>query len=115
MRKFLLSLAIALTTPALAIASDDSHSGHGMSSTDMPAHESMEGVHAEATLNSIDGNTANISHGPIAEIGWPAMTMELTVLDGAEIDGVKVGDEVMMMLEKGEDGMYAIRALTPQN
>jgi Cu(I)/Ag(I) efflux system protein CusF len=27
---------------------------------------------------------------------------------------VKVGDEVMMMLEKGEDGMYAIRALMPK-
>lgn len=117
MRKFLLSLAFVAISPALALASDESHSGHTMSSNDMPAHEGMEGmegVHAEATLNRIDGNTANISHGPIAEIGWPAMTMDLPMLDGAEVDGVKAGDTVMMMLEKGEDGMYAIRALMPQ-
>ncbi len=105
MRKFLLSLAL-VTAPALAQASDD-HAGHEMSS-----HKGMEGVHAEATVNTIDGDTANITHGPIAKIGWPAMTMDLPVLDGAEVGGVKAGDEVMMMLEKGDDGMYAIRALT---
>lgn len=109
MRTFLLSLAFAATAPALALASDDSHSGHDMSS-----HDGMAGVHAEATVNSIGDGTANINHGPIAEIGWPAMTMDLPVLDGAEIDGVEAGDEVMMMLEKGDDGMYAIRALMPK-
>jgi Cu(I)/Ag(I) efflux system protein CusF len=80
----------------------------------MSSHEGMEGIHAAATLNSLGDGMANISHGPITEIGWPAMTMDLTVLDGAEIDGVEAGDEVMMMLEKGEDGMYAIRALMPK-
>lgn len=108
MRKSLLSFAFAATAPALALASDD-HSGHDMSS-----HEAMSGVHAEATLNSIDDDIANVTHGPIAEIGWPAMTMDLPVLDGAELGGVETGDEVMMMLEKGEDGMYAIRALMPK-
>jgi len=123
MRKFLLSLAFATTAPALALASDE-QSGHDMSSHEgmstethenmhNDSHEGMSGVHAEATLNSIGDGTANITHGPIAEIGWPAMTMDLPVLDGAETGGVKAGDEVMMMLEKGADGMYAIRALMP--
>jgi len=112
MRKFLLSLALAASAPGFAMASDDTNSGHDMSFQDgMTGHAGTIGVHAEATLNSIDGNMANISHGPIAEIGWPAMTMDLPVLDGAEVGGVEAGDEVMMMLEKGEDGMYAIRAL----
>lgn len=108
MRKFLLSLAFAATAPALALASED-HTGHDMSS-----HEGMAGIHAEATVNSIDGDKANVTHGPIAEIGWPAMTMNLTLLEGAETDGVEAGDDVMMMLEKGDDGMYAIRALMPK-
>jgi Cu(I)/Ag(I) efflux system protein CusF len=108
MRKFLLSLTFAATTPALAMASD-THSGHDMSS-----EKGMEGIHAEATVNSIDGDTANITHGPISEIGWPAMTMDLTLLDGAKVDDVEPGDEVMMMLEKGADGMFAIRALAPK-
>ena len=105
MRKFLLSLVFAATAPALALASEE-YTGHDMSS-----HGGMAGIHAEATVNSIDGDKANVTHGPIAEIGWPAMTMDLTLLEGAETDGVEAGDDVMMMLEKGEDGMYAIRAL----
>lgn len=107
MRNFLISLGFALSAPALALAGDD-HSGHDMSS-----HEGMTGIHAEATVNSIGDGMANVTHGPIAEIGWPAMTMDLSLLDGAETAGVEAGDDVMMMLEKGPDGMFAIRALTP--
>lgn len=107
MRKFLISLAVVAASPALALASEDD-TGHDMSS-----HEGMAGIHAEATVNSIGDGTANVTHGPIAEIGWPAMTMDLSLLDGAETEGVEAGDDVMMMLEKGPDGMFAIRALTP--
>ena len=126
MRKFLLSLTIATAVPAFALASDG-NMGHDMSShgdmsshegmdghDDMAGHEGMAGVHAEATVNSIGDGMANISHGPIAEIGWPAMTMDLPMMEGAEIEGIEAGDEVMMMLEKSEDGMYAIRALSPK-
>lgn len=125
MRQFLLSLAFTAVGPALALASGDSDSGHDMSSHEGmsteshenmhdESHEGMAGVHAEATVNSIGDGTANVTHGPIAEIGWPAMTMDLPVLDGAEIGDVEDGDEVIMMLEKGENGMYAIRALMPK-
>lgn len=65
-------------------------------------------------LNSLSGHMANVSHGPIPDIGWPAMTMDMTLLDGAEIGAIEPGDEVMMMLEKGPDGMFAIRALMPK-
>ncbi|MEQ9258288.1 MAG: copper-binding protein [Roseovarius sp.] len=108
MRRFLTTIAYAALVPAIAWASD-THSGH-----DMASHEAMEGIHAEATVNSISAEKVNVTHGPIAEIGWPAMTMDLGVLDGAEIEGVEAGDEVMMMLEKGPDGMFAIRALMPK-
>jgi Cu/Ag efflux protein CusF len=72
-----------------------------------------EGVHAPATINSIEGDTVNVTHGPIPEIGWPAMTMDLQLLDGAEVGPVAAGDEAVMMLEKGPDGLYGIRALMP--
>ena len=109
MRKLILSLGLATLAAPVAWASDD-HSGHSMSS-----HDGMDGIHAEATIHTIDGDTVNLTHGPIAEIGWPAMTMDLGLLDGAMIEGVEAGDDVMMMLEKGPDGMYAIRALMPKN
>lgn len=120
MRTLFLSLTAAtlLAIPAPMAFASDTHSGHSSGSGhasghDMGAHAGM--VHAEATLNSISGDTVNVTHGPIAEIGWPAMTMDLGLLDGAQIDGVKPGDPVMMMLEKAPDGMFAVRALTPMN
>ena len=111
MRKFLMLLALpALIAPA-AMA-QTTHGGHGTHGA--ADHSQMaEGVHAMAKVNAISGETVNVSHGPIPEIGWPAMTMDLKLLEGAEIGEVAAGDEAMMMLEKGSDGLYGIRALMP--
>lgn len=110
MRKLILTLTLAALTAPAALAQSD-HSGHGMNMGD---HADMaEGIHAEATLNRLSDGMANVSHGPIPDIGWPAMTMDMTLLDGAEMGAVAPGDKVMMMLEKGPDGMFGIRALMP--
>lgn len=111
MRKFILTLTLAALTAPAALA-QSSMSGHSMSSGD---HAGMaEGVHAEATLNSLSEGMANVSHGPIPDIGWPAMTMDMALLEGADIGAVEAGDTVMMMLEKGPDGMFGISALMPK-
>ena len=110
MRKLILTLTLAALTAPAALA-QNSMSGYDMNMGD---HATMaEGVHAEATLNSLSDGMANVSHGPIEDIGWPAMTMDMTLLDGAAMAGVEPGDKVMMMLEKGPDGMFGIRALMP--
>ncbi|WP_428647657.1 copper-binding protein [Roseibium sp.] len=103
-------LSLAATPAALA------QSSHGMDHSNMPmTSEQMEGaVHAKAVVNSIGDGTANVSHDPIPEIGWPAMTMDLTVLEGAQMMGdIGEGDTVTLMLVKGDDGMYAIGAMMP--
>ena len=75
----------------------------------------MEGaVHTKAVVNSMGDGTANVSHEAIPEIGWPAMTMDLPVLEGAKImENIAIGEEVTLMLVKGDDGMYAIGAIMP--
>lgn len=116
MRLFLsLTTAVLLSAP-LAIAQSSHGAGHGQtdhSTMKHGDHAEMAGVHAEATIHSIEGDTVNLSHGPIAEIGWPAMTMDLKLLEGAQVGEVAAGDTAMMMLEKGPDGLYGIRALMP--
>ena len=106
-----LGLLAFTTVPAFA------QMNHGnMDHSNMPmSSEKMEGaVHAKAVVNSIGGGTANVSHEPIPEIGWPAMTMDLPVLENAEMMGeISAGDEVTLMLVKGSDGMYAIGAMMP--
>lgn len=117
MRKFVLTLTlVALTAPMAAppVLAQTDHSGHDMSQ-DMGDHATMAGgVQAEATINSVSGDILNVTHGPIPEIGWPAMTMDLGLLEGAQIESVEAGQEVMMTLEKGPDGMFGIRALAPK-
>ena len=95
---------------AFAQSMDHSNMDHG----DMKMDEAtIEGaVHAEAVVNSFGDGTVNVTHGPIPEIGWPAMTMDMPLMEGAEMMGdIADGDTVTMMLLKGSDGMYAVGAL----
>ncbi|MES1157113.1 MAG: copper-binding protein [Alphaproteobacteria bacterium] len=43
--------------------------------------------------------TVTISHGPIAAINWPAMTMTFTAQDPAILKGLAVGDHVSFQLK----------------
>ncbi|MCR9258057.1 MAG: copper-binding protein [Alphaproteobacteria bacterium] len=113
MKKMLLALATLPFFAAPAVAGSTSHNNHASGSHGTHS-EMKEGVHADATLNSMGDGMANVSHGPIPEIGWPSMTMDLPFLEGAEIGDVKEGQPVMMMLEKGADGMFGIKALVPK-
>ncbi|MEI4262656.1 copper-binding protein [Roseovarius sp. D0-M9] len=109
---FITACALILGAPvALAetTKSDMDHSKMDHSNMSMSAEQMEEAVHTKATLNSIGEDTANVSHEPIPEIGWPAMTMDLAVLPDANMMGeVAEGDSVTLMLIKGEDGMYSI-------
>ncbi len=112
MRKTLIAILGITFISGIAFAQSMDHSS--MDHGDMAMDETMiEGaVHAEAVVNSFGDGTVNVSHGPIPEIGWPAMTMDMPLMEGAEMMGEIVdGDSVSMMLVKGEDGMYAVGAL----
>ncbi|QGX97493.1 cation transporter [Roseovarius faecimaris] len=110
MRNSIYSLVATGLLATSAFATDD-HSGHA----DHSGHGAMhEGVQVEAVIHTIDGTTVNLSHDPIPEIGWPAMTMDLQLLEGAEVSDVAEGQGALIVLEKGEDGMYGIRALMPK-
>jgi Cu/Ag efflux protein CusF len=110
------TFAVASLLSMLLAPAAISQTSHGMDHSNMPmSTDQMDGaVHAEATVNSFGDGTANVSHGPIPEIGWPAMTMDLPLLEGAQMMGdVAPGDTVTMMLVKGADGMFAIGAMMP--
>ena len=55
----------------------------------------------------------NLTHEPIPDIGWPATTMDSKLHEGADTGDVQPGDRATIMLEKGADGLYGIRALAP--
>jgi len=90
--------------------------------TASPQHSDMQMVHADhndahgtGTVNSVDPaqHKVNLSHNPIPEIGWPAMTMEFPVAPAIDLKAIKPGTRVNFTIEQGQGGMYEIRAITP--
>ncbi len=72
-------------------------------------------VQVKAVINSIGDRSINVSHEPIPEIGWPAMTMDMVLIEDASgTDDVVSGQTVTMILIKSNDGMYAVSALIPE-
>ena len=79
------------------------------------AHEGHNDAHGTGTVNSVDPaqHKVNVSHNPIPEIGWPAMTMELPVAPSVDLRVLKPGTPVNFTIERGQGGMYEIRAISP--
>ncbi|MEM7566386.1 MAG: copper-binding protein, partial [Pseudomonadota bacterium] len=57
------------------------------------------------TVNAVDpaAGTANVTHGPLAEIGMPGMTMDFPMGAGLDPAALPVGEEVGLLIAKGED------------
>ena len=68
-----------------------------------------------AEQNAVDPtqHKINLSHQPIPEIGWPAMTMEFPVAPSIDLKGIKPGTRVNFTIEQGQGGMYEIKAIAP--
>ena len=108
------TLAVALAIAASpALADSTSHSGHG--THNQSGSEQSEGkmVHTTATVNAVADDTLNVSHPPIPALKWPAMTMDLPLLEGAEVGEIVAGDKVMLMLMPNDDGSYGISSVIP--
>jgi Cu/Ag efflux protein CusF len=66
-------------------------------------------------VNVVDAakHTVNLTHGPIATLGWPAMTMDFGTAPSVDLSGVKPGDVVAFTVLKTPDGGYLIDTLKP--
>lgn len=65
---------------------------------------------ASGIVDAIDmeARRLRISHGPIDELGWNAMTMEFDVLPGVELEKVKAGKNIHFSIVQSEVGDYTI-------
>jgi len=57
------------------------------------------------TINSVDAEAgiANITHGPITDIGMPGMTMDFALSGDVDPAGLPVGRETGLLLLQGTD------------
>lgn len=70
---------------------------------------------ATGVINAVDAgkNTINVTHDPVAALGWPKMTMDLPVTRRVDLDGVKKGQKVQFMLKKGRDNVFRVTEIKP--
>jgi Cu(I)/Ag(I) efflux system protein CusF len=102
--------------PARATHAGESRASQPLHSGEMQmAHAGRNDVHGTGTVNSVDPAQykVNLSHQPIPDIGWPAMTMDFPVAASVDLKTIKPGTRVNFTIEKGQGGMYEIKAITP--
>ncbi len=89
--KILLVLAMALTMTAPAFAQ-----GGDMRYMAAAGTSSMTMGSGVGVVKAIDprAGTVTIQHGPIAALGWPAMTMAFKARSAALLEGLAVGQSV---------------------
>ena len=103
-------------TPARPVELGNGPASHPQPSGQMHmAHAGQDDAHGTGTVNSVDPtqHKINLSHQPIPEIGWPAMTMDFPVARSVDLTAIQPGSRVNFTIEKGQSGMYEIEAIAP--
>lgn len=109
-RLSLLILALILATTPGARAHEGMDHGEGSST---PGMTEAGAVTAAAEIHSIDGDVVNLTHGPIPAIGWPTMTMDLSIAERVDLNALAPGAKGTITLERQDSGLFAITDFSP--
>jgi len=79
------------------------------------AHSGHAQAQGSGTVNGINApaRTITISHGPIAALGWPAMTMDFAVAPGVNLQGLAPGTRINFTIEHADQDRYIIQSIKP--
>jgi Cu/Ag efflux protein CusF len=71
------------------------------------------GHQATGTLDAIDAaaGTVTVSHNPIADLKWPAMTMDFTLANSSLVAGLKPGTPIAFEIVERQPGEWVITKL----
>lgn len=80
-----------------------------------PAPAKPAGYQAQGTVDAIDAKSGavSISHGPIASLKWPAMTMEFKLANPSLLRQVKPGAAIAFEFVERQPGEWVITAIRP--
>ena len=91
------------------------HAGHGGTAPAAKPVAAKVGHQAAGKVEEIDtkAGTASITHGPVASLKWPGMTMEFTVANDAILKQLKPGAAIdFEFVERGQ-GEWVITSVKP--
>ena len=106
-RILLATLVLVCTLPLGARAADE----HG-------SHHQAEAASADSTallapgeVKKVDKDAGKVTikHGPLENLGMPAMTMVFRVKDPAMLDQLKAGDKINFLAEKRNGALTVMR------
>jgi Cu(I)/Ag(I) efflux system protein CusF len=102
MKQFISAAALAFTAFAMVPAHATSHSAGG-------EHAPTAAALSDGEIRKIDqeAKKLTIRHGPLENLGMPAMTMVFQVKDSAMLDTVRTGDRVKFVADK-DAGAYVV-------
>ena len=80
-----------------------------------PAKPSAAVHGAEGTVDGVDAaaGTVSVTHGPVASLKWPAMTMEFVVANAALLDKLRPGARVAFEFVERQPGEWVITGVKP--
>ena len=69
----------------------------------------------QGKVNSVDakGDKVNLTHGPIATLKWPGMTMDFQVKDKAVLKGITPGQNVEFDIAQTGPSQFVITRIVP--
>jgi Cu(I)/Ag(I) efflux system membrane fusion protein len=72
-------------------------------------------MRVDGTINSVDAaaRTANITHGPMAQIGMPGMTMDFLIDDSVDLASLKPGEDHILELRQNPDFSMTLVGVLP--
>lgn len=95
---FTSTLIAFVTLGAVPVQAAGDHAGHGMA---MQATASTEMQMVDGVVKKVDkaAGKVTLAHGPLANLGMPAMTMVFRVKDASWFDQMKAGDKIRFMAD----------------
>lgn len=95
------------------------HSGHGGSTPQGGSIESKPAVpvghRAEGKIDDIDlkNGSMTVTHGPVATLKWPGMTMDFKVANNSLLSGLKPGMSMNFVFVERGQGEWVITSIKP--
>lgn len=108
---FLFALALA----GLVVASGPTLAQRIGETPAQPAPPDQQTHVGEATVNKVDvrAGSVNLTHEPIASLGWPAMTMDFVVSNREQLAALKPGQRVRFEMQP-IGNKYVISSIRPE-
>jgi len=91
------------------------HSGHGGAVASEKPAAAKVGHQAEGKVEEVDAKagTVSVTHGPVASLKWPGMTMEFKAANDAIFKQLKPGATIAFEFVERGQGEWVITSVTP--